>query len=178
MIEDILNDIGAQLRAQLPWVTETVAVARQDVRGVVLMEKPEQYAGIDDTKIGRVYFRFRDGWDATYAGARQISGPDTTTTEQIRGVLVTRCKNIHEIARFLALGIMNARNHADPKFGRYFTTVLRRSTDKPFIVEQETKGAGDMKNDDIRLVMVDFDVTYRDAVLTGEPTCVPPCNGC
>lgn len=177
MIDEILADIGTQLRGQLPWVTETVSVARQDVRGVVLVESPEQYAGIDDTKPGRLYFRFRDGVDAVYSAARLTSAPDITTTEKIRAVFMCRCKNINEIARFLVLALMNVRNES-ASFGRYYTTVLTRSTDKNHIIEQETKMTTETRDDALQLVMVDFDVTYRDAVLTGTPTCVPACHVC
>lgn len=177
MIDQILADIGTQLRAQLPWVTETLAIARQDTSGVVFLQRPEGYSGIDDNRPGRLYFRFRDGWDASYSQASLISGPDTKTTEHIRAVLMHTCSNEHEIARFLALGLMNARNNA-AAFGRYSTNVLRRSTDLQEIVKQETKNTEGLGNDRLRLCMVDFDVTYRDAVLTGDPTCIPACNVC
>ena len=175
MIHTIIADIAAKLQAQLPWVKSTCAIARQDPStGVILIENPEEYAGIDDRRDGRLYFRFREGWETLYTDARMVSGPDTTTTKRMRAVLTHFCDNEHEIARFTGLALMNARNHAM----RYEVRLRTDTTDKQFIIAQEAKVQAGTNNDRIRLWMVDFDVTFRDAVLTGEPTCLPTCHVC
>lgn len=173
MIDQIVLDICEKLKVQLPFVKSTQHIARQDPKGIILLEQPEEYAGIDDRADGKLYVRFRDGFDVMFSAARLISGKDTTTTTMLRGVFMHYCDNEIEIARFLSFGIMACENHAL----RYSVNLRRMSTDKQFILQQETKQPGGWPENKLRLIMVDFDVTYRDALLM-EAACVPECHVC
>lgn len=173
MIDQIVLDIATQLKAQLPFVKSTQHIARQDPTGIILLEKPEEFAGVDDRKDGKLYFRFREGWDIMFTAARLTSAPDTTTTARMRGVYMHFCSNEHEIARFLSFAIMACVNHNL----RYSVNLRTMSTDKQFILQQETKQEGGWPENNLRLIMVDFDVTYRDALLV-EAACVPDCHVC
>ena len=173
MIEQIISDMAAQLMAALPFVKEVKHIARQDPTGILTKENPEEWAGIDDRNEGRLYIRFRDGWDESVENGSLISAANMKVTARMRGVFMHRCDNELPIARFLAFGILNCENHAL----RYSVRVRNKSTDRQFIYAQETKRDDGMKDDRLRLIMVDFDVTYKDALLT-TPECVPECDVC
>lgn len=173
MIHDIINDIGTTLVNKLPWVVEFKQLARQDVSGTIVKEDGEEWVGIDDRWLGRVYFRLRDGIDSTYNVASISSHPDTSTITKLRAVLMHNCKNEHEILRWMSHTIGVSRNHAM----RYKVVLINGSTDKQYIVQQETKKSGGIPDDHMRLVMVDFDVIYKDA-LDLNNNCPPDCNEC
>lgn len=173
MIAAIVSDIASKLTAQLPFVKSVVHIARQDPSGIILLELPEEYAGIDDRHDGKLYIRFREGWEMLFSDARLTSAPDTTATARLRGVFMHYCENDTEIARFLSYAIMACENHSM----RYSVKLRTMSTDKQFIVAQETKRPNGIPEDRLRLIMIDFDVTYRDAILvTGD--CLPECHVC
>lgn len=173
MIETIVADIAEKLLAKLPFVKDVRHIARQDPTGIIFIELPEEWAGIDDRHDGKLYVRFREGWDIVFADARMVSSKDTTTTARLRGVFMHYCENEHELARFLSFAIMAAENHSL----RYSVRLLSVSTDKQFIIAQETKQTEGKPENNLRLIMVDFDVTYRDALLL-SPECVPDCHAC
>lgn len=177
MIDTILDSIATQVKQTCSWVKVTKHIARQDpASGIVLLERPEEWVGIDDQHDGRMYFRFRDGWDMTFSDARLISGKANKSTARMRGVLLHYCTNQHEIARFTSFAILNSQGYGDP---RYSVILRSMSTDKQFITKQETKKDDfNVKDDRLRLVMVDFDVFYKDAILLGDPVCLPTCDGC
>ena len=173
MIDKIATDIATQLLATLPFVKEVKHIARQDPSGILIKEGPEEWAGIDDRKEGRLYLRFRDGWDEMIASGTLISARNMESTARLRGVFMHYCDNELEIARFLAFGIMNCVS--EPL--RYRVRVRSKSTDKQFIYAQETKRTEGMKDDTLRLIMIDFDVMYKDALLL-NPECLPACDVC
>lgn len=176
MIVEVIADIGQKVKAQLPWVVDVQSIARQDPTGIIVFFDPEQWVGIDDRETGRMYVRYRDGWDALFSDARLTSVQDTTATYRMRAVFMHTCTNEDDIARFLSYSIMGATNYEL----RYAVRLRSVSTDKQFIVKQEMKTPDEQSgvpNDNLRLVMVDFDVTMRDSVLNGTE-CIPPCNGC
>lgn len=176
MIEECVIDIGQKVRAQLAWVTSWKSIARQDPKGVIVKFRNEEWVGIDDRKPGQAYCRFREGLDAVYSDAKMTSVQDTTATYRMRAVFMHYCTNEIEIARFFALSIMTAVGY-DPI--RYNVRILRASSDKQWIIQQETKAPPESgkPEDHLQLALVDFDVTLRDSVLDGA-ACVVPCNPC
>lgn len=172
MIEAIVTDIAQKVQATLPFVTATKYIARQDPTGIITLERPEEWLGVDDAKAGRLYFRFRDGWDAMFTPGTLISAPNVEETVRLRAVFMHYCTNEQEIARFLAYAILEARNHSI----RYSVRLRMKSTDKQFIFAAETKREGATANE-LRLVMIDFDVTYKDAITT-TGACLPECDVC
>ena len=173
MIDEVIADIATKVKAQLPFVKTTQHIARQDPTGIILIERPEDWAGIDDRHDGNMYIRFREGWETMFSAAALVSAKDTTVTKRMRAVFMHYCTNEHEIERFLSFGIMNCVNHQL----RYTVTLRNASTDKQFILAQETKQTQGKPENRLRLVMVDFDVSYRDSLLT-TGACVPNCDGC
>jgi hypothetical protein len=173
MIDTIVNDISIQLTSRIPWLVEVKSIGRQDPTGILVKEDGEEWIGIDDRWLGRMYVRFRDGAEMSYADARVTSAPNMTVTAKMRGVFMHNCKNEHNIARWLAYAISDARGYEL----RYRTALKASSTDKQHIYKEETKRQEGMKNNDLRLVLVDFDIVYRDAiVLTND--CIPDCHEC
>jgi hypothetical protein len=174
MIQTIVEHIGTQVVSQLPFVDAWKSLARQDVSGIIVKEQPEEWVGIDDRHVGTAYCRLRDGWDMTVVDGRLSSAPNMSSVAGLRSVFIHRCGNEHEIARYFAFAIMNARGYDAL---RYAVQVQRVSTDKQFIYQQETKRNDAIRSDDLRLVMVDFTVTYKDH-LSLTPECVPECHVC
>lgn len=173
MIDQIVTDIAAQVTAKLPFVKGVKQIARQDPTGIITKEGPEEWAGIDDAEDGRLYIRFRDGWDRLFTDGRMISGENLQVTDRMRGVFMHYCENEHEIARALTFGILHSVNHSL----RYHVRLRTSSTDRQYIYKQETRREEGMKDDRLRLIMIDFDITYRDTMeLT--PECLPICRVC
>ena len=110
MIDQIVTDIAAQVTAKLPFVKGVKQIARQDPTGIITKEGPEEWAGIDDAEDGRLYIRFRDGWDRLFTDGRMISGENLQVTDRMRGVFMHYCENEHEIARALTFGILHSVN--------------------------------------------------------------------
>lgn len=173
MIDEIIADIATKVKGSLPFVQSTQYIARQDITGIIHTDDEEAYSGIDDQKDGHLYFRFRDGMDETIVSGSLTSARNMEVTARMRAVFLHRCGNELPIARFLAFGIMSCENHAM----RYAVRVRAKSTDKVFIYQQETKQPKGPANNDIKLVMVDFDVTYKDGLIY-KPECVPACHVC
>lgn len=173
MIDEIAADIALKVQAQLPYVTAVKYLARQDPSGVLVKEDAEEWVGIDDRTDGAMYIRLRDGWEESYTNASLTSAPNMEATAYLRAVFMHRCGNEIPIARFLALALMNSRNHSM----RYATKLRRKSTDKQFIYGLETKRDDGMPNDTLRLVMIDFDVTYKESAVEGTD-CIPNCHVC
>lgn len=174
MIDNIVASIAGQLTARLPWVVEVKSIGRQDPTGILVKEDGEEWIGIDDRWIGRMYIRFRDGMEMSYADAGVTSAPNVTATAKMRGVFMHNCKNEIEVSRWLTYTLGDARGYDEL---RYRTMLKASSTDKQYIYAQETKRSDGMKNNDLRLILVDFDIIYRDAiVLTND--CIPDCHEC
>ena len=169
MIDQIAADMAGKLMAQLPYVKAVKYIARQDPTGIIVKEGPEEWVGVDDRNDGRLYIRFRDGWDGMFVEGRLTSAKNMSTIARLRAVYMHVYTNEHELARFLAYTILNCENHEL----RYAVRLRTWSTDKQFIVTQETKMEGKgIPDDNLRLIMVDFDVQYRDSLLL-TPACVP-----
>ncbi len=173
MIEIIAADIAQKLKAVLPFVTDVKYIARQDPSGIVMKENPEEPTGIDDRNEGGMYLRFRDGWDEMFTAGNLISGRNMIATARLRCVFMHACRNELEIARFIASAIMNCENHSL----RYGVKIRTKSTDKQFIYTAETKQKEGMKDNRLRLIMVDFDVTYKES-FPNDPKCIPSCDVC
>jgi hypothetical protein len=173
MIDTIVAQIASQLTSRLPWLVEVKSIGRQDPSGILVKEDGEEWIGIDDRWLGRMYIRFRDGAEMSYADARVTSAPNISVTAKMRGVFMHNCKNELEVSRWLSYAIADARGYEL----RYRTMLKASSTDKQYIFKEETKRPEGMKNNDLRLILVDFDIVYRDAiVLTND--CVPDCHEC
>lgn len=175
MVDTICAHIASQLTTQFSsWLNVVKYIARQDPTGVIVKEQPEEWVGINDAVPGHAYIRFRDGDDIVFSNGTLTSAPNMRSTARLRLVMFHRCDNEHEIARYLSFGLLNCRGYGQP---RYSVTVLRCSTDRQVIYREETKRDDGMRDDNLRLIRVDFDVAYRDGILDGE-TCIPPCNVC
>lgn len=173
MIEQIAADLSTRLRNTLPWVNEVLYIARQDPAGIILLEKPETYAGVNDQKPGRAYIRFREGWETAFTNGDLTSAPNLEVTSRLRLVYMHFYSNGLDLARFLANTLNSARSHTL----RYGVTLRQGSTDKQFIVGQEANADKGIPDDRLQLVMIDFDVTYRDAVSL-DPSCIPAGRVC
>lgn len=170
MFRKAVADISKRMCDTFPWVREVPGILRMDPKGILVLEGGETWKGIDDRSIGRVYIRYRDGWDALYDTEKLTScGSTMRATHRMRcvGMHLQKCDMADTVASFL-------RSCKDPS-GGYSVKVLQATNDKQFVVTSETPLNG-IPDDRLRLFMVDFDLRVR--VSTFDPSCLPDCHEC